>query len=455
MDSSSSLRQQQKLKQRLLPQQVQFARLLELTDREVEEEIKRELEENPALERTDTETDHIITETTDQGPRYYAPARTADPDAPDPGSLAVARAATLPELLRGQLAELHLDPDIRHLAEFMTDSLDSNGYFTRTVPQMATDAAMIFDHAPTPDQAREAWRVIRTLDPPGIGAMDLRDCLLLQLLRLPDSTPYVESAREVVRHYFDLFSRRNFSRLAEESGLSTEELRGANDLIVTLNPKPAASISAESDTEPSAGITPDFIVETDSVSGRATVSMANTLPSLAVEQSFRLADDAPQTETNDFIRLCAGEARSFIDMLKRRQRTLMAIATAIVRIQSDFFVNGDDESRIRPMVLRDVAAATGMDMSTVSRATAGKWLATPFGVYELKKFFNEPVADTSSREIMAALREIVESEDQASPIGDDDLTEALAARGYKVARRTVAKYRDRLGIPPARLRRKL
>lgn len=448
--SSTGLTQQQQLRQRLLPQQVQFARMLEQTDREVEEEVKRELEENPALEQVDDGTDRM-----EPLSRYYHnPQRQADSDAPDPGSLAVARAATLPEMLSAQLAEQDLSPRIRRLAEFMTWSLDTNGYFTRTLPQMATDAAMSGLPEPTAEEVREAWRVIRSLDPPGVGAMDLRDCLLLQLVRMPDDTPYVEQAREVIRHYFDLFSNRNFTRLAEESGISPEALRKVNDLILRLNPKPASSISAESDTALTGGVSPDFIVEVEGDS--VSVSMPSNIPDLMVEKSFVLADDAPHTEATDFIRQCADDARTFIDMLSRRRRTLLAIVSAIVRIQAEFFKNGDDESLIRPMVLRNVAEATGYDVSTVSRATAGKWLATQFGVYPLKIFFNEAVADSSAHQVVADLRAIIEAEDPSNPLGDDAIMEKLTAEyGHKLARRTVAKYRDKLGIPPARLRRRI
>ncbi|MDE7388675.1 MAG: RNA polymerase factor sigma-54, partial [Muribaculaceae bacterium] len=355
-----------------------------------------------------------------------------------------------------QLAEQNLPKRVRRLAEFMTGSLDSSGYFTSTIPHLAVDAALSPDGVadPTADEIRSAWAAIRSLDPPGVGAMDLRDCLLLQLDRLPDSTPHVEAAREVVRHYFDLFSRRNFTALADESGISPDEIRAANELIISLNPPRAASISAESDTDPGdGGVTPDFVVETDGE--RVSVSMPNSLPELTIERSFDISEDAPDSEGNEFIRANARQARTFIEMLARRRRTLMAIVTAIVRHQRDFFTSGDDESRIRPMVLRDIAAATGLDISTISRATAGKWLATPLGVYSLKSFFNEQAGpDASARELEAAIRDIIGEEDPSQPVGDDALTAILAERGIKVARRTVAKYRDRMGILPARLRRK-
>lgn len=444
-DHGQRLQQTQQLQQRLLPQQVRFARMLELTEGEVEQEIGRELEENPALERRDDPAAST--------PIYYNPARRAEPDAPDPGSLAVAREASLSEVLASQLSELKLEPRVRRLAEYMTGSLDANGYFTRTLPQMASDAALASDGAldPSDGEVREAWRAIRSLDPAGVGAMDLRDCLLLQLDRMTGDSQPLADAREIVRHYFDIFSRRNFQSLAAETGLSAERIKAADALIVTLNPKPAASISGGGDTDPVAGVTPDFIVETDGE--RVSVSMPNSLPELVVEESFEMADSDSAAE-NAFVRTSVERAHSFIEMIARRRRTLMAIVKAIVKIQRDFFVSGDDETRIRPMVLRDVAAATGFDISTVSRATAGKWLSTPLGVYSLKSFFNEKVADTSSREVMAEIRAIIDEEDSSDPVSDDEITAILEGKGLKIARRTVAKYRDRMGFPSARLRRK-
>lgn len=444
-DHGQRLQQTQQLQQRLLPQQVRFARMLELTEGEVEQEVERELEENPALERRDTPAV--------SAPSYYNPARRPDSDAPDPGSLAVAREATLSEILDSQLRELDLEPRVRLLAEYMTGSLDTNGYFTRTIPQMAADAALATDGAldPTGDEMREAWRAIRSLDPPGVGAMDLRDCLLLQLDRMTDDSPALADAREIVRHYFDIFSHRNFQALAAETGLSAERIKAADALIVTLNPKPAASISGGGDTDPVAGVTPDFIVETDGE--RLSVAMPNSLPELVVEESFEAADSGSSSE-NAFVRTSVERANSFIEMIARRRRTLMAVVKAIVNIQRDFFIGGDDETLIRPMVLRDVAAATGLDVSTVSRATAGKWLSTALGVYSLKSFFNEKVADTSSHEVMAEIRSIIEDENPSKPVSDDEIAAILGERGLKIARRTVAKYRDRMGFPSARLRRK-
>lgn len=302
---------------------------------------------------------------------------------------------------------------------------------------------------------REAYATLRSLDPAGVGAQDLRDCLLLQLQRLDSSRPEVADALEIVRHFFDIYSRRNMRKLADYSSITPERLRLADAVITSLNPKPGAAYAADpAQALAQAAVSPDFIIETDG--DRISVSMPNSLPELRIEESF-LADDGP-ADAATFIRDRRTQALGFIDILKRRQQTLMAIARAIVNLQAPFFLNADDESKIRPMVLRQIADATGLDLTLISRAVAGKWLATPWGVYSLKSFFNHRTGaddtETSAREIGAALREIIDGEPADAPLSDEAIADALAARGYKVARRTVAKYRTRLNIPPARLRRR-
>lgn len=424
----------------MLPQQLRLVGLLEASTEEVEQEIARELDENPALERVP-----------DAEPRYVYAPRTAAPE-PDYQPQVAEGEPTLREYLLEQLADL--EPRIRQIAAYMIGALDSNGYFTRTLPQLGGDIELESDGAitPSPEELRDAYDALRALDPPGVGAQDLRDCLLLQLRRMNN----VGDAMEIVRDYFDVYSRRNSRRLAEESGIPLERVQQADALIKTLNPKPGAAFASDStQSAGNAAVTPDFIVEADG--DRLTVSMPNSLPELQIEESFREDSDS-MGDAAAFIRDRRAQARSFIELLARRQHTLMAIARVIVQKQSAFFLSGDDESKIRPMVLRQVAEATGLDITMISRAVAGKWLATQWGVYPLKSFFNHRTGaddeDTSAREIEAALRDIIDSEPADKPLSDEALAAALAARGYKVARRTVDKYRTRLHIPPARLRKK-
>lgn len=424
--------------------QLRLVALVEKNDEEVEREIAVELEENPALERVNNDDDVR---------RLYRVASSGGDDSPTP--VQAEPEPTLAETLLGQLTELqNLAPDVRRLAAYMIGALDANGYMTRTLPQLQTDVSLNFDESLDREQIKAAYEALRSLDPAGVGAQDLRDCLLLQLRRLPATRVDVADALEIVTHYFDLYSLRNRRKLASATGINIERIAAADDLIRTLNPKPGAAFATDpTQALGNAAVTPDFVVETDGET--VTVSMNNSLPELQIEESFSI--DAGEGEDAVFIREQRTRARTFIELLERRTHTLMAIARAIVRIQAPFFLNGDDESRIRPMVLRQIADATGLDLTLVSRAISGKWLATSWGVYSLKSFFSHRSGadddETSAREIGAAMREIIAGESASSPLSDDAIATALAERGYKVARRTVAKYRTRLGIQPARLRK--
>lgn len=445
----SRLTQEQLLRQRLLPQQMRFAEMLEQTDDEIADEIELELTENPALEKVE-EPD------ADPERRYYTPRSTAPEE--DHRQLREYD-DTLAEHLVSQLNELSdLDPELRNIASYMIGALDSNGYMTRTLPQIREDISMASENKfkPTMEQIRAAAETLRSLDPPGVGAQDLRDCLLLQLKRLPADRPMRDVAIEIVRYWFDLFANRNFRRLSIESEISEEDIRGANALISGLNPKPGSEFSADpARTVAESAVTPDFIVETDGET--LTITMPDSLPQLRIEESFR-ADAPERGDAAEFVRTRRNQAQTFIDLIRRRREALMKIGRAIVNLQSAFFLNGDDETRLRPMVLRQVAERAGVDLTAVSRAINGKWLATEWGVYPLKSFFthrgNGDNDEMSTPAILAAMREIIDEEDTDAPLSDEAIAAALAERGLKVARRTVAKYRDRLNILPARLRKK-
>lgn len=442
--SKNQLTQQQQLRQRLLPQQLRLISLVEKTDDEVEQEIARELDENPALEKV---TDPIEPKPTVSYPLSFSSPTDYTPEFEQ----------TLAEYLNDQLKDIPTKE--RSIVEYMIGALDSNGYLSRTLPQLITDISLSPLDA-SEEEIRQAYTTLRALDPHGVGAQDLRDCLALQLKALPGpplhhSSTTLSDALEIVKYFFDIYSTRNLRKLSSFSEIPLDRVNAADRLIKTLNPKPGAAFATDPTRErASAAVSPDFIIETDG--SRLSVSMPNSLPELRIEESF-LADDGPG-EVSEFIRDRRIQAQSFIEVLKRRQLTLMAIAKAIVNIQAPFFLNFDDESRIRPMVLRQIADATGLDITLISRAISGKWLATSHGVYPLKSFFNHRSGaadtDTSAREIGAVLREIIDAEPADAPLSDDALVDALKTPGYDVARHTVAKYRTRLNIPPARLRRK-
>ena len=481
MKESLSQSLEQRLQLRLSPMQMRLVRMLEMTEPEIEEEVRREVDDNPALEVVDTpaageEPAEAYGESAEQMqladyrdeddiPPYRLEANNRSADDVRFEPVAVAAGESLMESLMSQLAETDLSQRQLAIARYIVGNIDDNGYMTRTLPQidddLAIDAGIEVDMA----EIKDIFARIRSLDPAGVGAYDLRDCLSLQLRRMPDSEA-VRTAREIVDNYFDVFSLRHFDRLASLLGISRESLREADEVIRSLDPKPASRFGESDADDRARHIVPDFYVEVDR-NDRITVSMPGNLPELAIERSFDVDDERSVADTGEtsmrkrealsFISSKRRDASDFIELLRLRRVTLMKVMEAIARWQREFFLS-EAESRLRPMVLKDIAGAIGMDISVVSRATAGKYVATQGGVYPLKFFFNERVSedeDASSREILSALRVLIQEEAPSSPLSDDALTARLTEMGYNIARRTVAKYRERLGIPVARLRKKL
>lgn len=456
MANSESLRLQQQLRQQqtLAPMQLQYVKMLEMNAPEVEDEVQRALDENPALEADESEP---VTPAGDNIPYYRASVsnRSADDAVYEP--VATAESESLMESL---LRQLHQDSDLSdrdsEIALFIIGNIDPNGYLTRPIRAISDDLAITAGIEASDEDIKRVWQKVRSLDPAGVGATDLRDSLLLQLRRLK-STPQVETAIRIVRDYFDLFSLMHYSRLQSMLGISEEELREAIAVIRTLNPKPGAQISggmADSANQ----ITPDFMVETEG--DRLNLTLLNSIPRLRIAASF--AADTPvekrrtpgAEQTNAFIRQRRDEATGFIRALEMRQATLFRVMSAIMQWQREFFLT-EDPATLRPMILKDIADATGDDISVISRAAAGKYVATNHGVYPLRFFFNEARDgdDASSHSVIARLREIIDNEDKTAPLTDDALTKILASEGINIARRTVAKYRERMGIPVGRLRK--
>ncbi len=477
MKESLKLSLSQKMQQRLSPLQMRFVRLLEMSGPEIEDEVRRELDDNPALGIADNEEsvshDDSFNESAeemqladyrdeDDIPSYRLEANNHSRDDSYFEPTAVAEESSLNEALLSQLSETDISPLDYKIAGYVIGNIDDNGYLTRTLVQILDDLAINAGIDIDMEHLRAVVRRVRALDPPGVCAFDLRDCLALQLKRL-EPTPARKTALEIVEHYFDLFSLKHFDRLASMLGLDKDQLKDAVEVIRSLNPKPGSAVGDSEADVKSRHIIPDFIVETDGDS--LTLTLVNNIPDLAIEKSF-VSDGAGfidgesargRKEAESFIYRKKEDATEFIGLLKLRQQTLYRVMSAIVKLQHDFFMS-DDDSSLRPMILKDVARETGYDLSVISRATAGKYVATPGGIYPLKFFFNERVGvddEASSREILAAIRELVESEDPQHPLSDDTLMKLLAEKGYEIARRTVAKYRERIGIPVARLRKKI
>lgn len=464
--------QQQALQQRLNIQNVALGRLLEMNMVQFEDEVRRELDDNPALELKNGETDKE-TDDFNETPEQLQLADYADADDipyyklealnHEAGGTAFDPASVMPDdsdsvldiLLRRLSNETELQPDELNVARYIIGNLDSNGYLTRSLEDIADDMAINEGIEVSRNKLIKAFEAVRALEPAGIGAIDLRDCLLLQLERL-ETTPEVLTAILIIKDNFELFAKKHYDRLGNAVGTSASDLERALRLIQSLNPKPAASLAGTPDSSPH--IIPDFILDYDATTELFTVSLSGRQPDLGIEESFSATHQAGgrgNSEADAFIKKKRDEATSFIKLAEMRGATLLAIAKTIVSKQSAFFASGDP-AEIRPMILKDISAVTGLDISIISRAVAGKYILAPHGVYPLKYLFNErssASSDTSSLEILEAIKKLINNEDKSSPLTDQELTEKLQASGYDIARRTVAKYRERLGYPVGRLRK--
>lgn len=493
MEKGFQLSQEQKLQQRLTPLQVRYVRMLEMSGPEFEEEVRNAVDEMPALEATSAESPgpDIETAVTEDGDRFTESARDmqladygSEDDIPDYLRKQMFRSSqaspddyfepvvgagedSLLETLTRQLDEHDVTDDERVIARYIIGNLDDNGYLTRDIAAVADDIAFSEGRDFPVDTVRRVWDIVRSLDPPGIGAVDLRDCLVLQLKRLPRTVDNL-AALEVVRDYFDLFAKKHFRRIVSAMGIDDRQMREAVAVISRLNPKPASLLESTGGGSAMA-VSPDFMVEADT-EGNLTLTLLNRIPELSVEKTF--APDTPLPESSGrseaaarmFLKQKRDEATDFIKIVGMRQQTLFTVMSAILDFQKPFFLT-EEESKIRPMVLRELAAATGLDLSVVSRATQGKYVMTPHGIYPLKMFFNErrrkeeqpgdADSDNTTPMIIAALKSIIETEDKLHPLSDEQITQRLTGQGFYIARRTVAKYREKLGFPVGRLRKTL
>ncbi|MBQ2839554.1 MAG: RNA polymerase factor sigma-54 [Muribaculaceae bacterium] len=481
MEESLRLSTEQKLQQRLTPLQVQFVKMLEMTGPEVEEEVRRALDDNPALEQCDNDDNNNLTEDStetfnesaeevqladyrdeDDIPSYRLEARNHSADDKYFEPIAVDSSGdTLIETLNSQLMEFDLDETQQAIAQYIIGNLDDNGYMTRDLNAIIDDLAFNVGIDVSITYLKQIFNIVRSLEPAGVGAIDLRDCLLLQLRR-KEQSKLVAIATDIIDNYFDLFSKMHYDRLRSILNLSIEELKEVLAVITSLNPKPGSIITGGI-SDSTRHIIPDFSIEVND-NEEITLTLLNRIPELQIEETFsesacEIKPNATrsQREAATFIKQKRDEASGFIKILKMRQETLYQVMKAIVKLQHDFFLT-DDESRIRPMILKDIAAITGHDLSVISRATAGKYVMTQRGTYPLKLFFNERPKeddDTSSHEILAVLKDIISNENKKKPLSDEAITQILVDKGYDIARRTVAKYRERLGLPVARLRKEL
>ena len=369
------------------------------------------------------------------------------------------------DLLTDQLHLLNLDATQQTIAEQVVGSIDEDGYLRRDTSAMVDDLAFRQNLIVTEADVEVIIEMIQQFDPPGVAARNLQECLLLQLKRKEQADSLATMAINILNNYFDEFSRKHYDKIQKVLSISEDEMRGVIQLITKLNPKPGGE--SPDDTQELNYVVPDFFIYNNGGKLELTLNSRNA-PELRISEGYRdmLRDyekgtkkDKRQKEAVLFIKQKIDAAKWFIDAIQQRQQTLLLTMQAILEHQQDFFTSGD-ESDLRPMILKDVAAATGLDISTVSRVANSKYVQTEFGTYRLKYFFNEALTtdtgeEVSTREVKRILSDLVASEDKKNPVSDERLTELLQEKGYEIARRTVAKYREQLMIPVARLRREL
>lgn len=473
-----------KLSQKLSPQQIQLMKLIQLPTLSFEQKLQRELEENPALEagkegaenedpdfQQEEERDVIDADdinideylSDDEIPSYRLSANNYSPD-DDDKQIPYASGVSFTQFLMDQMRTFTIDEKESQIARFLVGSIDETGYIRRTLLDIVDDLAFTENLFVDEFEVRKVLGLVQQLDPAGVGALDLQDCLMLQLQR-KEQTSSVVIANEMITSHFTSFSKKHFSKLMSALQIDEEQLKEAIKEIEKLNPKPGASYA--SSTKINSHITPDFTILI--VEGELQLKInGRNAPELHVSSSYKnmmagykesKVKNKAQQEAVLFIKQKLDAAKWFIDAVKQRNHTLLITMNAILNYQKEFFLTGD-EQKIRPMVLRDIASIIQMDISTVSRVANSKYVETPYGTRLIKSFFSEGVTnsqgeDVSSIEIRKALEDIINTEDKSNPLTDEQLKEALHQKGYPVARRTVAKYRDIIGAPVARLRKKL
>jgi RNA polymerase sigma-54 factor len=473
-------------------------KLLQVPTANLEERIKEELEENPALEQgdeghEDEYTDELKDEFDSLGEEEADPDGSADdyenvdiseyvvdddgeiadyktkddnyPEMDDQKVIPIKVETSFHELVLNQLGMLELDERNYRIAEQVVGSLDDDGYLRRELTSIADDLAFRQSLIVDEKEIEAIILQIQQFDPAGIAARDLQECLLLQLKRKTDEGKSVELAVQILTKYFDEFTKKHYEKIQKSLGLTDDQLKEVIGQIIKLNPKPGGNVGEMNKAENY--IVPDFFVINNNGLLELTLNSKNA-PDLRVSEGYRdmLKDyekgskkDKRQKEAVLFIKQKIDSARWFIDMIKQRQDTLIGTMGAIMKHQQEFFLTGD-ETTMRPMILKDIAELTGLDISTVSRVANSKFVQTEFGTYRLKFFFSESLStesgeEVSTREVKKILSDMIESEDKHKPLSDEVLTEMLQEKGYNIARRTVAKYREQLNVPVARLRKEL
>ena len=475
----------QKLEQRLSPQQIQLMKLLQVPTMELDQRIKQELEENPALEEGIDEPldefesqDDDFNESDEDYDNDFELSDYFDDDTPDyktqvnntskdeeERAIPLSVEASFQEKLTEQLHLLYLDDTQFIIADTIIGNIDESGYLNRDIESIVDDLAFSANIIVTPEEVETVLKLVQELDPAGIGARDLRECLLLQIERKQEGNITLYTAKKILQDHFEEFTKKHYDKIQKKLEIENEDLKQAIDAIIKLNPKPGGSMKEGAKSQQQ--VIPDFII--NDLEGLLELSLnSRNAPELKVSKEYehllRSYSEGAKTSKSDreavsFVKAKLDGALWFIDAIKQRQHTLLSTMEAIMNYQLDFFLSGDD-TKLKPMILKDIAEKVALDISTVSRVANSKYVQTNYGVYSLKYFFSESLStdsgeEVSTREVKKILSDAIEAENKAKPLTDEHLAKLLNDKGYNIARRTIAKYREQLNIPVARLRKEL
>lgn len=493
-------RLQQKLLQKLSPQQILLMKLLQIPTVALEQRIKQEIEENPALDETeeaeeveemeqdldepvgqeenlngeeveDTDTTNADDEfdfedylsDDDDIPTYKLNANNTSAD-DERREIPFISGTTFQELLISQLGLRDLTETQYEVALHIIGNLDDSGYLNRDLSAMVDDLAFTQNLQTTKEEIAYVLSMIQEFDPPGVGARNLQECLLVQLKKIEDPEPAVDLAIHILDRYFNEFTKKHYEKILKKAKINESDLKDAIEEVLKLNPKPGNSLSET--TKTNHYILPDFIIFNNNGDLELQLNSKNT-PELRLNKTYvdmleaysKAKNKSQHKETLTFVKQKIDSAKWFIDAIRQRQNTLQVTMEAIMNYQREYFLTGD-ETKLRPMILKDIAEIVHLDISTISRVANSKYVQTPFGTFLLKSFFSESMQtesgeEVSTREIKKILSDCIDSEDKSKPLTDEQLTRILKEKGYNIARRTVAKYREQLNIPVARLRKEL
>jgi len=488
-----------KLSQKMLPQQILLMKLLQLPTLALEERIKEELEENPALEEdgensateeelnSNEDDETIIEDEFDESAevndedgkiepndvemedymddeeldsyKYEVVNKGQDDDSRE---FVVAEGMGFKETLEQQLGLKEINEQEYTIGVYLIGCIDEDGYIRRELELIVDDLAFNYNITTNIKEVEHVLSIIQTFDPPGIAARNLQECLLIQLQRKPEQTKEVIQAIEIVKHHMDEFSKKHYEKITKRLNIDNEDLKDIINEITHLNPKPGSNEAKDSNYS---SVVPDFIISVNdgvpelSINGRNLPDLKISKDYIEMLKEYTKSKDKSIKEASGFIKNKIESAEWFIEALQQRYATMSICMKCILEYQHEYFSTGD-ENKLKPMILKDIANRVGMDLSTISRMANSKYAQTPYGTFLLKSFFSESLStdsgeEVSSREIKNTLKQLIETEDKKSPLTDDELCAKLNEKGYNIARRTVAKYREQLDIPVGRMRREI